>query len=967
MEANSNPQPINLNEVRLKRFNLNERLGKVVPFSSKSAIPDTRFDWQFYVQYYEDLQTVSTYQEAYEHWLLFGEIEGRIPNQAALENYLEEKRNELPPDFDSEGYWALNPDIRGNTSDKYWRCRAAEHFLRHGRYENRAYRSNFDWEFYIGFYTLSDLSHHIEAYDHWLRVGTREGWFSSLSDLVNSIETRQLELPEDFNHETYLELNADLQQKFHNSQYRKYQAIDHFLRLGKFERRPYGYLYHQHQRQKLKQVRKSSQIRKPDLLLVTTQADAYDCWLRHNTPNAAGLRSMRIASQVLKYQPLISIIVPTYNTPEVFLREAIESVLAQVYPYWELCIADDASTNLYVKKILEEYKNKDHRIKVCFRKKNGHISAASNSALSLATGEFVALLDHDDVLSPDALYEVALLLNQHPDADMIYSDEDKLSSNGKRCDPFFKPDWCPDSFLSRMYTCHLGVYRRSALSKIGGFRTGFEGSQDYDLVLRLVEQTNRIYHLPKVLYHWRVHELSVTSGDQAKPYAYEAAKQAISEAIHRRGESAIVLDVPNFRGHYAVRYKIKDYKLVSIIIPTRDMSSILDTCLESIFSRSSYPNYEVIVVDNGSREEETFEIFNKWSARQPKRFKHYRYDIPFNYSTLNNCGASRASGDYLLFLNNDTEVITPDWIDAMVEQAQRQSVGAIGALLLYPDHTIQHAGVVVGLGGLAAHGHQHFPADTPGYVGQVISTSNVSAVTGACLMCRRDVFEQIDGFDEKLAVAYNDIDLCLKTANAGYQNLYLPHVKLYHHESKSRGYENTPEKRARWRREADLFTKRWHKFIEHDPCYSPNLTRSKADYSIRNSGISVEVTDIKLFTSSSSTILGFKIDSPQTHSSLDAGNFSIAGWIVGKLSPAISIQIECDDYLLHTIPVDQSRPDVARVYPDVYYAKESGFLTKLELISNSAREYQLLLSATLQDYSQVQLGIMKLRVEIGRE
>ncbi|MBD1938823.1 glycosyltransferase family 2 protein [Microcoleus sp. FACHB-68] len=566
---------------------------------------------------------------------------------------------------------------------------------------------------------------------------------------------------------------------------------------------------------------------------MATNDDPYARWLNKHYPRKADLRKMAETLEIFPYKPVISVIMPVFNTPERFLKEAIESVIHQVYPYWELCIADDASTELYVKSILKEYAEKDSRIKVLFRSENGHIARASNSALEIATGEFVALLDHDDLLTPDALYEVALLLNRHPEADMIYSDEDKIDEGNCLKDPFFKPDWCPDSFLSRMYTCHLGTYRRSILNEIGGFRAGYEGSQDYDLVLRFTEKTEQIFHISKILYHWRVHPESTATGTASvKSYAYEAAEKAIAEAIHRRGEKGRIAGVTDYLGHYTVRYEISDYKLVSIIIPTKDLAGMLNQCLESIFKKSVYPNYEVIVIDNGSTEAATAKLFADWSAKEPSRFKCYPLDIPFNYPKLNNYAVTKAKGDYLLFLNNDTEIVTPDWIDAMVEQAQRPSIGAVGALLLYDNDTIQHAGVVMGIGDVAGHSHRHFPSTTPGYVCQVKTISNYSAVTGACLMCRRDVFDSIGGFTEELAVAYNDVDLCLKMVAKGYRNIYLPHVVLYHYESKSRGYEDTPEKELRRLREAAILKSRWQYMIDHDPCYSPHLTRGREDYSI---------------------------------------------------------------------------------------------------------------------------------------
>ena len=562
---------------------------------------------------------------------------------------------------------------------------------------------------------------------------------------------------------------------------------------------------------------------------VKSSDSMYDRWLQRNYPRPSDLKRMHETLEVLSYKPLISVIMPVFNCPEQFLREAIESVTGQIYTNWELCIADYASTQSHVRLILKEYSENDSRIKVMFRQENGHISQASNSALEIATGEFIALIDHDDLLTPDALYEVGLFLNRYPQADMIYSDEDKVLEDGSLKDPYFKPDWCPDSFLSRMYTCHLGTYRLSLITEIGGFRVGYEGSQDYDLVLRLTEKTEHIFHIPKILYHWRVHPDSTAQSLDNKTYANEADKKAIADALRRRNESGKV--IPVCEGHHIVRYDIKDFKLVTIIIPTRNLGKILDKCLLSIFEKTLYPNYEVLVIDNGSDESETLEIINQWKFREPNRFRCEVLNIDFNYSKINNYAANLAKGEYLLFLNNDTEVLTKDWIDAMVEQTQRPSVGAVGALLLYPDNTIQHAGVV-GVGGVAGHSHKYFSADSRGYFNQIQTINNYSAVTAACLMCRREVFESVGGFEEQLAVAFNDVDLCLKIFKSGYRNVYLPHVMLYHYESKSRGYEDNPEKQARFTKEIEYMQNKWKEFIWHDPCYSPNLTRQSEDFSI---------------------------------------------------------------------------------------------------------------------------------------
>jgi GT2 family glycosyltransferase len=567
----------------------------------------------------------------------------------------------------------------------------------------------------------------------------------------------------------------------------------------------------------------------PDIPL-SHEKDYYK-WLIKNYPRKSDLNRMSDTVNSLKYQPVISIIMPVFNPPQEFLKEAIESVTNQIYPYWELCISDDASTNEDVKPLLDEYTSKDSRIKVFFRKNNGHISACSNSALEHVAGEFIALLDQDDLLTPDALYQVVIAINKQPNVDMLYSDEDKIDMSNRLRTPFFKPDWCPDSFLSRMYTCHLGVYRSTLVREIGGFRIGYEGSQDYDLVLRLVEKTSQIVHIPKVLYHWRIHPNSTSKSRNNKDYAIIAAQKAVSDALERRGEPGKVTLTST--GYLIVRYKILEPKKVSIIIPTKNFASVLDNCLKSIFNKTKYTNYEVLVIDNGSTEAKVLEVLNYWKTKEDKRFDCKHLNIPFNFSKINNYAVTHTIGDYLLFLNNDTEVITLDWLDAMVEQAQRQGIGAVGALLLYPDDTIQHAGVTAGVGGVAGHSHKYFHAYADGYFSQIQTVNNYSAVTAACLMCRRHVFEEIGGFEEELSVAFNDVDLCFKMIEKGYRNVYLPHVQLYHYESKSRGYDNTYERQARFLKEITYMQNRWKDLLEHDSCYSPHLTRKYENFSIR--------------------------------------------------------------------------------------------------------------------------------------
>jgi GT2 family glycosyltransferase len=519
-----------------------------------------------------------------------------------------------------------------------------------------------------------------------------------------------------------------------------------------------------------------------------------------------------------RYQPLISIVMPTFETPSEWLIKALESVCAQLYPHWELCVCDDASSQPDVVEILDQYSAKDSRIRVLRSKARRGIAETSNAALSLANGEFVGFLDHDDELTPDALLEVARAL-QETDSDLIYSDEDKIDFNGDRCDPFAKPAWSPDLFLSTNYLCHFSVYRRTILEKIGGLRQGVEGSQDYDLALRFTEYTDRVIHIPKILYHWRKVTGSAAAAVGAKPYAYESAARALGEAIRRRGIAGeIVPDkVP---GYFRVKRRILKRTKVSIIIPTRDRLSLLGRCIDSIETKTDYGDYEIIIVDNGSKQPETLRYLSDTSH------KVIRDDGPFNFSKLNNIAAAAATGEYLLMLNNDTEVISPEWISAMVEQAQRPEVGAVGGKLLYPGGTVQHAGVILGIGGVASHSHR-------GSVGQPGSCyfnfpnviGDYSAVTAACLMIRKDLFTKIGGFNERsLAVSFNDVDLCLRLRRLGFLVVFTPYALLYHYESASRS------KRVNMAENGYMLDK-WPREISSDPYYNPSLSTADEHYS----------------------------------------------------------------------------------------------------------------------------------------
>jgi GT2 family glycosyltransferase len=419
---------------------------------------------------------------------------------------------------------------------------------------------------------------------------------------------------------------------------------------------------------------------------------------------------------------------------------------------------------------------------------------------------------------------------------MLYSDEDKLSEDNERFAPFFKPDWSPESFLSRMYTCHFGLYRTSIVRRIGGFRRGVEGSQDYDLVLRFTEQTQNVVHVPRVLYHWRMHSASTAQSTDAKPYAFIAAKKALAEALKRRNQPGRVLDVPGFMGHYRVRYEIKGSPKATIIIPTRDYAHVLGRCLQSLFTRTKYPRYEVIVVDNGSVRPETAALFDKWTRARPGQFKVVRDDRPFNFSALCNVGAKASDGRFLCFLNNDTEITEPDWLEGLVEYAQHEDIGAVGPKLLYGDGTVQHCGVVLGLGGTAGHPHVGTRGTLGGYYGYAVCSNNVAAVTGACLVVERNKFDRVGGFDEELAIAYNDVDLCVRLLDSGLRNVVLPNVTLLHHESRSRGSDMAPEKWSRMTREGAVLRQRWAQKFWRDPYYSPNLSLGSPHFELSTRG-----------------------------------------------------------------------------------------------------------------------------------
>ena len=547
------------------------------------------------------------------------------------------------------------------------------------------------------------------------------------------------------------------------------------------------------------------------------QEQRYNKWIENNTLTQEQLNEQK--NKKFEYEPLISIITPIYNTPKEFFIEYIDSIKNQTYSNWEICLADASDKELdYIKEII----GNNAKIKYKKLEQNKGISENSNEAINMATGEFIALIDHDDVIAPNALFEIVESLNQNHEIDFIYSDEDKFEGNlENRFYPFFKPDFSPDFLRSNNYICHLSCIRAELIKEIGGFRKEFDGAQDYDLFLRISEKTNQILHIPKILYHWRMHNSSTAQNIETKMYAIEAGRKAIQEHCDRIGLQAEV-ENENPLGLYRVKYKVKGEPLISIIIPNKDSLKYLKVVISSI-EKSTYKNYEIIIVENNSEKKSTFEYYKK--LQDNPKIKVLKYEEKgFNFSRINNFGVQYANGEYLLLLNNDIKVITPNWMEEMLSLCQREEVGIVGAKLLYKDKTVQHAGVVVGMGGIAGHVNRTISDKAPGYYGRVKVINNYSAVTAACLMTKKELYQEVEGLDENFKVAFNDVDFCMKIRELNKLVIYTPYAKLYHYESKSRGYEDTPEKKKRFDGEIKLFEEKWKKKLEQgDPYFNLNF------------------------------------------------------------------------------------------------------------------------------------------------
>jgi len=664
--------------------------------------------------------------------------------------------------LDESYYLEQNPDVAATGRNPLL------HYLLAGAAEGRNPNEFFDTGFYL-FHNPDVVRAGVNPLAHYLRAGAREGRDPSPH----------------FNTKYYVASNPETGTM---------NPLVHFLRFGLKQKRP-------------------------------GTMPEWDRWAEEYDMLADDqLAAMQKDAEKLPAKPFISIIMPVYNTPENYLRAALQSVHDQVYGNWELCIADDASTAPHVRPILEEWPRKDNRVRVVYRAENGHISAASNSALELAGGDYVALMDHDDLLTPDALFRVAEEINRHPAADIIYSDEDGIDVRGNRMPPYFKPDWNPDLLLSQNYMCHLSVFRHKLVRDVGGFRHGVEGSQDWDLALRISERTtpDRIRHIPRILYHWRRYEGTVSADLKANTYVLDSSRKTLEDALKRRSINGEVL--PTAKEYWRIRYPVPEPRpTVSIIIPTRNRHDLLRQCIDSIRAKTDYAPYEIIVVDNHSDDPATLAYLAGLTTGGAERV--LKYGPEFNFSAICNYAAGESEADIIVVVNNDTEVIDGDWLREMVSHAVRPGIGAVGARLLYPDNRIQHAGVVLGIGGVAGHAFRGLPLDHPCYFNRGSLVQNYSALTAACLAIKRSTYLAMGGMDEEhLQVAYNDVDLCMRLRDAGYRNVFTPFVLLYHHESASRGYEDTDEKRIRHEMEVLFMQHKWGDALTTDPAYNPNLS-----------------------------------------------------------------------------------------------------------------------------------------------
>lgn len=562
----------------------------------------------------------------------------------------------------------------------------------------------------------------------------------------------------------------------------------------------------------------------------------YKIWIENNEPTFEEIEEQK--KEKFKIEPKISLVVPMYNTPIKYFKELVESLINQTYENWELCLADGS---IEKNEQLQEIINKDNRIKYKFLNENKGISANTNSAIQMATGDYIALLDHDDLIPVFCLYEIVKTINKNPEVEFIYTDEDKITGDdNKRYDPHFKPDFSIDTLRSNNYITHLAVFKKELMNKLEGFRDEYNGAQDFDIILRMAENTNKIVHIPKILYHWRVHQDSTAMISAAKPYAYEAGKRAVEDHLKRQNLKAKVTHGGDMHGVYQVEYEVEGNPKVSILIPNKDSVKLLKNCINSILNLTTYQNYEIIVIENNSEKKETFKYYKQLEKIEKVKIINYP-EKGFNYSKIINYGVKNCDGEFTVQLNSDTKLLTPNWLEKFIGFAQRKDIGAVGARLYYKDKSIQHAGISIGICGLAANLFVNTPKGVHAYLGRECTTRNVSAVTGACLFSRKSVYEEVEYMDEeKFAVAFNDVDFCLKLREKGYLIVYNPYIEFMHYESKTRGYEVTPEKKARFEKESNNFKNKWKEQLkETDPYSNINFSNDNANCTIRTDKINL--------------------------------------------------------------------------------------------------------------------------------
>lgn len=558
-----------------------------------------------------------------------------------------------------------------------------------------------------------------------------------------------------------------------------------------------------------------------------TNQERYKIWIDKNSLKQEDIETQKQYN--FKYSPLISIVVPMYNTNEIFFKELVDSLEKQTYSNWELCLADGSEVQ---NENLKEYYKNNKKIKYKFLNENKGISENTNIAIDMASGEYIGFLDHDDLLAQDALFEVVKVINEEENAEFIYTDEDKIDQEYERFEPYFKPDYSPETLLSNNYITHFVVVKKELINKVGNLDSKFNGAQDFDFVLRATKEAKKVIHISKILYHWRVHNSSTANVADAKPYAYEAGIKAVEAHLKRNNMNGIVLDGQDVPGVYKIKFEIEGNPKVSILIPNKDNVELLKKCIDSILKLTTYSNYEIVIIENNSQKKETLEYYSEISKNEKVRIINSGIK-EFNYSKIINFGVQNVDGEFVIQLNNDTKILNPEWLELMVGYAQHKEIGAVGGRLYYEDKTIQHAGIIIGLSGIAGNMLVNLPYENHAYFGREAATRNVAAVTGACLLCRKELYEEVGYMDEEnFKIAFNDVDFCLKLLDKGYRNIYNPYVELVHYESKSRGYEYTQEQEERFKNESEKFKEKWQKYIDYDPYYNINFTRETCNYDI---------------------------------------------------------------------------------------------------------------------------------------